>query len=799
MRYRFGPFQLDVEKHELRLDGELIALEPQVFRLLVHLISERSRVVTKDELIEVIWDGRFVSDSAVSSRIKSARQALGDSGKTQTYIKTIHGQGFRFIAPVELEPDEAESLDTGGPLAKTEPAAASTPASTHAPRSDAATAPARNLRPSRLSLAIVAIIIAAVWLRPQPSFAASDQIRVAVLPIENATGDSEHDWAEIGLMSLTSHTLHQGAGLQTVSPHAMAAASEGYTLMEGDEFVLPPKLRNRLIETRGVSHFVLSRLTAQATGYAMEFSVIDRHGRVKAGRVQADELSILAESASREIVKLMPAPLRLTYDSEVERDPFVAEAYARGRALQIEGKAEQARNLFGVAAEQAPDDIWLRYEYALCTRMMGELDESEVQMIALQAEAEAEGDTEILIAILNGRSIIHMNRRETDEAIALLEQALPLAQELGDRTRTAVLLINLGIHSRRKGDLEKSDVQLMRALSEYDAAGISSPPGSLLNSMAMVRAEQGELESALEYMERAKDRFELDGENRSVAAVLQNIADIQKSLGAFDQAAILLDRSLEMRRVLDDSRGIASSTASKANLLLELGQLDDAERVARDLLTMAEGQSDLFRQAMAHAMLGEIYAAHGDAGFAIQHHRRELALADETGRDSMLQVAKLNLARALDSGGDSEAARTLVNEVLTWAKTQSSARHESLAYAALGDFSEAAEALEQARDQYEMGLTKLDTSKHRETVAKLSGKLGLICAALQDADCAREMLAVTKSVTPVTRTVLMLEAAVAKADGQTLEAARLYRHARGISGEHWTEADEAKLAAVSSR
>lgn len=790
MRYRFGPFELDVEKHELRQDGEQVSLEPQVFRLLVHLVTEHARVVTKDELIEVIWDGRFVSDSAVSSRIKSARQALGDSGKTQDYIKTIHGQGFRFVAAVEGIEDEP-------PPVTAPKTSAAPPVSQPVP---AAPQPS-GFRMSRLSLAIVAlslVIIAAVWLRPQPSFAASDQIRFAVLPIENATGDPEHDWAEIGLMSLTLHTLHQNAGIQTVSAQAMAAASEGYDLSENSAFVLPPDLKDTLIETRGVSHFVLARLTGQSAGFAMEFVIIDRGGGTRTGRVESDKLAILAEKASRSIAQMMPARLRFTYDSEIDRDPFVAEAYARGRALQIEGKAEQARNLFGVAAEQAPEDIWLRYEYALCTRMMGDLDEAETQLVALQAEAEADQDTEALIAILNGRSIIHMNRRETEQAVALLEQALPLSRDLDDRTTTAVVLINLGIQSRRQGDLDKSELQLMQALAEYDAAGISSPPGSLLNSVAMVRAEQGDLAASLDYFERAEDRFELDGATRSVAAVQQNIADIKKDLGDFDAALTLLDNSLETRRALEDRRGVLSSLSSKTQLLLQLGRLDGAETVARELLTLAEDQGDLLRQAFVHAILGEVYAARGDADFAAQHHRRHVSLATEAGRETLVQTASLSLARALYLGGDTQIARETAASVLTWARAEPSDRYEAEALATLGWFAQQAGNLSEARGQYEAGLALLEDPKRRSLKAKLSAERGLICVELEDLACMRESLEFSKSVTPVTRQILLLEAGLTATEGAPEEAASLYRQAREISGEHWTDADEARLAALGS-
>jgi TolB-like protein len=102
MIYRFGPFELDTAKVELRSGGEVCSVEPQVFALLVLLVGNRERLVSKDEIIEKVWDGRDVSEAAVASRIKSARKILGDDGKAQQFIKTIHRQGFRFVADAKV-------------------------------------------------------------------------------------------------------------------------------------------------------------------------------------------------------------------------------------------------------------------------------------------------------------------------------------------------------------------------------------------------------------------------------------------------------------------------------------------------------------------------------------------------------------------------------------------------------------------------------------------------------------------------------------------------------------------------
>lgn len=96
--YRFAEFELDLARAELRANGEARALEPQVFALLALLVENRDRLVSRDEIFEKVWDGRVVSDAALASRVKSARQVLGDDGKSQRFIRTLHGQGFRFVA-----------------------------------------------------------------------------------------------------------------------------------------------------------------------------------------------------------------------------------------------------------------------------------------------------------------------------------------------------------------------------------------------------------------------------------------------------------------------------------------------------------------------------------------------------------------------------------------------------------------------------------------------------------------------------------------------------------------------------
>jgi len=101
MTATFGACELSLDRVELRRDGVTVAIEPQVFDVLAYLLTHRDRVVSKHELLDEVWGTRFVSESALTSRIKSARRAVGDTGRDQHVIRTVHGRGYRFVADVE--------------------------------------------------------------------------------------------------------------------------------------------------------------------------------------------------------------------------------------------------------------------------------------------------------------------------------------------------------------------------------------------------------------------------------------------------------------------------------------------------------------------------------------------------------------------------------------------------------------------------------------------------------------------------------------------------------------------------
>jgi TolB-like protein/DNA-binding winged helix-turn-helix (wHTH) protein/Tfp pilus assembly protein PilF len=228
MIFRIGDCSIDTDAYEVRRRDEVVPIEPQVFDLLVLLIENRHRLVGKNEIIERIWNGRAVSETAVSSRIKSARQAIGDSGASQALIRTIRGRGLRFVGDISVIAGAAEpavrlgEVDT---LQKVVTAARDAPLHPDERKfNESEFVPGAGLRerdeglleplPSQPSVAVLPFVAlspegdqidgaeaapADMRKLARPALPLPDRPAIAVLPFTNMTGDPGQEYFSDGI------------------------------------------------------------------------------------------------------------------------------------------------------------------------------------------------------------------------------------------------------------------------------------------------------------------------------------------------------------------------------------------------------------------------------------------------------------------------------------------------------------------------------------------------------------------------------------------------------------------------
>lgn len=220
-----GRLSVDVKDATVRLNGAPVPLGGRAFRLLVALMRRPMRLVTKAELIEEVWDGLAVSDSVLTTAVKELRQTLGDNARRPVWIKTEHGRGYRFIAPVSTI-DPAAALQSGAFDVAARPVPAAVP-DQGGPASDlAGNKPGlRRLAPAALaaSALILTAILATILL--QPSGARQVNRSVAVIGFENLSPGADIDWFAAGLAEEVTNALTRMPDLRVASRRASEAAT----------------------------------------------------------------------------------------------------------------------------------------------------------------------------------------------------------------------------------------------------------------------------------------------------------------------------------------------------------------------------------------------------------------------------------------------------------------------------------------------------------------------------------------------------------------------------------------------
>jgi DNA-binding winged helix-turn-helix (wHTH) protein/tetratricopeptide (TPR) repeat protein len=769
--YEFGDCVLDADRRELRVSGEHVMTQPKVFDLLVYLIRNRSRAVDKDELQDAIWPRSIVTETALTRAIMKARRAVGDDAEQQAVIRTVHGHGYRFVA--RLADQAASATETATPAAPV-----------HSSRVS------QRFRLVAAAIVVVLAVAAAWWyVSPSPH---SGPVRVAVLPVENATGDAELDWARTGLMALMGRML-EDQGVATVgSRRVMQLAGDSSTeeLVSADN-----EIREVLASTAAATHLLGARLELEGGLYRLTWSISEGADRPRRRTVVGQEPAGLVKQVAETIATLLlrgaPTLERMSFVSD---DDFINETYARAMSLEFEGRYEEAQRMFQVIIDQEPRSFWPRYEYALCARNLRDFDTAEQMLRDLETQVSANAELRRLTAVKNALGILYMTRSRYDEARAELQVAVRIAEEVDEPSHAAIAQQNLGLVAKNSGDLKAAYDHMQKSLAIYRSQDINTLPGALQNNLAGILILMGDLEQAESYSHGAIEYFRLTGQRLYESYALSRLSTIYRRLGALDEAEETQLSARAIREELGDRNGIAESLVNLSAIVAARGDLTRSRQFASEAYDI--GVEIDSRSAMIGALqrIGKADLMLGNAAEAIESYAAAESIARTIGDSVNEHDSRHGIARARIRLGEHDTADAIAEELLQFARQNDMERHVAAAIALQAE-------VRMARKQWSEAVTLL------EEVLDVSGRIGDQAVAdashvhladalfeLGDVDQARSHIDTLVNKRPTDPDVMVLQARLASLDGNIDEAIRLMALARTNAGEGWSPDNEARLA-----
>ena len=315
MIYRFNGFQADDAAFRLTADGAPVALEPKTLRLLLFLIENRGRVVRKQELLDGVWGDTAVTEGALTRSIGLLRRALDDDSREPRFIETVPTIGYRFIAPIEFV-QAAEPSGFSSQLSVPSAAVAPPPSPVPAVRRS------RLLRLGAILAACLVLLTTAAWLFSKRLHAAPAIRSLAVLPLNNLSGDPTQEYFADGM---TDELITELAHI----PHLRVVSRTSVMLDKDSKKPLPEIARelgvDAIVEGSTVRSGNRVRITAQLIDARS-----DRHLWAQSFEGSATDILALQDSVAQQIASqarlvLLPSPARPSIN------PAAHDAYLRGR------------------------------------------------------------------------------------------------------------------------------------------------------------------------------------------------------------------------------------------------------------------------------------------------------------------------------------------------------------------------------------------------------------------------------------------------------------------------------------
>jgi DNA-binding winged helix-turn-helix (wHTH) protein/tetratricopeptide (TPR) repeat protein len=623
--YRCGAYTIIPAERRLLRGQEALELEAKVFDLILLLLEHRDRTLDKPTLTAALWGRRPVTDTALSQLVHKARRVLDDDGDRQTMIRTVYGRGLQWVAPTEPVPASAP--------VRADVEAAVLPAAEPAPEPAAVAAPvpsssgAQPIKRSRIAAiaALLAVVVlsavAFALLRPRAA-APSALPRLAMLPIENATGDAALDWTRHGLPGLMGSLLGE-SGSVDVGDTLQVAKAWTYTATGNRSEA------ERLRYATGAAILVAGRLR-KLSGDLYELGLhVDGGSSARSGDivVTAAQPATLGVDAVPRLLHLLElqapaAPAR----PGLHGDAYLAQTFARGVDLATRGDWPNAKTYFALCVQNAPDFLPARLRLGEAQANTRDFAASGGTFRALVEEARRGGQPAIEAAALIELAENEFRRGDRSAALELLRSAQAPAERGGDPDAQARLALLAARAQAILGhpDLAAEELARGRALVERHALRQRKP---LLHYAEEQIAEMRRDYPAQEAAARAAlTAAEAIGDEHMAISETYRLGRMhgwqEQPFVALPLLARAWQRARE-RQMLDIE---VVGGVELIWVLVETGLYDEACAVADMLVAETDAQPNAYWKAVATAGRARCQRTRGDATAALASYRAALPL-----------------------------------------------------------------------------------------------------------------------------------------------------------------------------
>lgn len=383
----FNQFCFDPQCYKLTRGGEEVYLRQKLIQLLQYLLENNDRVVSKDELLQNVWQHGEYRERSLAQSILELRKALGDSASSPVYIRTVPQQGYQWICPVSEVP-VAQAQESAELLGKAEKPDQSSVNQTG------------SKSPIKLVLC-VAILISLLLLLfavesseseniPAVAMAESEGLNVLILPFDNETHSSSMQWVEYGLSDMLAGDLMLIPDLKVFAPAQSALLlSRSPQLIENSQrFANEALPLQTLLKQHGSDVLVLAQVRLVNQKQTLDYRIVSKQGEELTGSLSKNDLAVAMPDIARHIYQQLRPHHSNVRLPEYGYKPNAMHDYARGiQALQLSGPS-LAQHYFAASVQIDGSHHWSQAYRALCLILLGNWRQAEQLLLQIDTDTD---------------------------------------------------------------------------------------------------------------------------------------------------------------------------------------------------------------------------------------------------------------------------------------------------------------------------------------------------------------------------------------------------------------------------